>query len=196
MAWRQAQHIKPPACGRNQGDKMMNLAASIGLILAIPAVTALAQADQIVNGCRIRPGTLCADMSLKGFKLAGANFANAQFSRSDLTGARLAQTILDSADLTRANLRGAILTKASLKGADLQSANLSQADLSGAIGKNADMQNLVAKAADFRNADFRGVDFRSRRWPSQHSTMPSCSAQISGRRILKTPHSKALIFEA
>jgi len=89
---------------------------------------------QVINGCRIVPGTRCQGANLSGANLERANLENAQLDSANLQGANLRGANLENANLRYANLRetnlqGANLTRANLYAADLSYANLLQANL-------------------------------------------------------------------
>ena len=90
-----------------------------------------------VNGCPIRPATLCVEFNLEHAQLARADLSQAALSRANLSGADLQGADLRHADLDGANLRDADLTGAVLRNAQLQGADLTGAVLDGASFESA-----------------------------------------------------------
>src|SRR5688572_21660935 len=88
--------------------------ASAVLILATMVAAASAADIRTLNGCVLRPGTLCIGLDLHGAKLHGADLARADFSRTDLSGADLSEADLTNADMDNVDLTGANLTQAIL----------------------------------------------------------------------------------
>ena len=124
-----------------------------------------------------------SDCRLPRIDLNGALLEGVDFSRTDLSRARLAGAILTEANLTGANLidvqmpeaeavkavfTGADLSRANLARADfteavLTLAQLSEADLSGGVFERAllteaDCREIKALQTGFESADFRGAD--------------------------------------
>ena len=111
-----------------------------------------------VNGCPIRPATLCLEYDLRAARLRGADLSRADLSRSDLTGADLGGASLVSielrgAKLNRANLSGADLARADLDHAELHSANLASAQMAGANLRGAELNGARVDGAQLRGAD-------------------------------------------
>ncbi len=103
------------------------------LLLPFLATEVLAQQSaRNVEGCSIRRGTFCVDMSLNGADLQNTNLANSQFTRSILSGANLTKAVLDEANLSDAQLRGTILNQASLIKTNARRARFNDAQLVGA----------------------------------------------------------------
>ncbi|MEH2359604.1 pentapeptide repeat-containing protein [Nostoc sp.] len=102
--------------------------------------------------------------------LKGANFNNAYFRESNLTGAMLQNlqaenghfnlTILKGAILDGANLKNACFNSAKLTNADLKGVNLEGANLGGTDLNNANLENANLKNARFNNADLENADFK------------------------------------
>lgn len=105
--------------------------ALLGLVLVAAAPVAPADA-RTVNGCTIRPGTVCVSADLRGVALRGATLRNATLRASDLRRADLRRADLRNADLRKADLRGADLRSADLRGARLAGTRLAGARLQGA----------------------------------------------------------------
>lgn len=97
----------------------------------------LADGDgQVINGCRIGPGTACFGANLAEANLAAVNLAESRLVGTSLWGADLKTASLSQAslvwvNLAFANLEGANLTDADLRWANLLQAKVSDADLSG-----------------------------------------------------------------
>jgi uncharacterized protein YjbI with pentapeptide repeats len=100
-----------------------------------------------INGCPIRPATLCVEFDLRSAKLPGADLARADFSRSNLSGA----------DLSGANLLSADLDQTRFHGTNLSSANLSRADLTRAELYGADLRHAQLESANLHSADLNGA---------------------------------------
>src|SRR5215472_8193654 len=86
-------------------------------ILIVFAITSAAVAQSIrnVGGCSVRPGTICANMNLRGIDLSNANLRHSQFTRSVLAGANLSGANLDESNLSSADLRSANLSSTLLR---------------------------------------------------------------------------------
>ena len=94
----------------------------------------------IINGCEIKPKTVCPNVDLRFADLAqanlsGADLRGAKLSRADLRGANLIRADLSGADLEAADMRIGLLKYTKFVGANLRSANLEfaramQADMS------------------------------------------------------------------
>src|SRR5690606_7650957 len=94
------------ACTNLSGE-MMSSMSSFSIAILLAASPAWAQQAAVGEECKIRRGTLCADMKLVGADLGGADLANSQFSGSDLSEANLKAANLKEANLARVMLRKA-----------------------------------------------------------------------------------------
>ncbi len=94
---------------------------------------------QVINGCRIAPGTRCQSVNLSGANLEGANLENAQLDSANLQGANLRGANLENANLRYGNLRGTNLQDANLRRSNLYSVDLTDANL---LRANVERSNL------------------------------------------------------
>ena len=97
-----------------------------GCLVLMGALCALAvgcgddQQFVIVNGCELRPGTVCLGADLSGAVLSGTDLSSADLRQANLSNATLRNTNLTGAELTGVNIRGADLTRAILRGARVE----------------------------------------------------------------------------
>jgi uncharacterized protein YjbI with pentapeptide repeats len=144
---------------------MLSIALCVEVAQAAPA--------SVVNGCTIRPATLCVGVDLRAARLAGANLQRADFSQADLSAAdlsganllnaRLVAVKLNRTNLTRANLEGADLARAEMYGANLRAArlngaNLHVADMSGALLDEAQLRGANLSTANLPGAGLRNAN--------------------------------------
>ena len=92
---------------------------------------------------------------LSGATLVFADLHETRLIRASLQGVYLSDANLEKANLHEAGLCSADLSSAKLEGTNLYGANLRKADLSGADLQRADLQG-----ADLRNATLNGADLR------------------------------------
>jgi uncharacterized protein YjbI with pentapeptide repeats len=118
-----------------------------------------------VNGCPIRPATLCVELDLRAARLRDADLARADFSQSDLSGADLGGANLLSADLDRAKLNRANLARANLEGADLSRAEMYGANLRGARMKGANLHSADLNGATLDGAHLQGANLSGAHLP-------------------------------
>ena len=112
---------------------MLRAATILTLVLAFTMAEALAQEIRTVGGCRLRPGTLCVRLNLRGADLSGMNLRHSQFTGSMLGGANLSGANLDESDLNGVDARNANLQSTSLRRATARGARFDDANLSGAV---------------------------------------------------------------
>ena len=137
------------------------------LPLPVLAVFAWPHATQAasINGCAIRPATLCVELDLRAARLRSADLARADFSQSDLSGADLGGANLLSADLDRAKLNRANLARANLEGADLSRAEMYGANLRGARMKGANLHSADLNGAALDGAYLQGANLSGAHLP-------------------------------
>lgn len=135
-------------------------ALASAVLLGAACLASGAQFSEIesVNGCPIRPATLCNDFNLQGARLPAANLAHAALSRTNLTGADLHGANMHHADMDGANLHAANLNGATLDHVDARRADMAQAQLHDASLVEARLQNADFSHADLSGARFRGAD--------------------------------------
>ena len=116
----------------------------------------LASDPDAINGCSIRPRTVCLNASLVEANLGFANLAVAQLQMANQAQANLFKANLDKANLIEANLARANLTRANLTQANLTDANLYRAVLRGALLERANLTGAILLNADLTDADLSG----------------------------------------
>lgn len=104
------------------------------------------------KGKRDFVGHILNSLTLPKANLAGANFHQANLSKTNLQGANLASTDFGRANLSHTNLRDASLVKAYMSNADLEAADLRGADLSGAYLQNANLRGANLCGANLSGA--------------------------------------------
>lgn len=124
----------------------------------------------IINGCEIKPKTVCPNADLRFADLAqanlsGADLRGAKLSRADLRGANLIKADLSGADLEAADMRISLLKYTKFFGANLRSANLefsramqadmSYADLTASNFEAAKIYRIQMVGAKIINANFQ-----------------------------------------
>jgi uncharacterized protein YjbI with pentapeptide repeats len=132
------------------------------LFLAISSLMMAHAGATEINGCPIRPATLCVEFDLRSASLRGADLARADLSQSNLSGADLSRAKLNSADLDQTrfhgtNLSGADLTRADLTRAEFYGANLRHAKLESANLHSADLNGARLDDANLRGANLSGA---------------------------------------
>jgi uncharacterized protein YjbI with pentapeptide repeats len=142
---------------------MFRLTALWVVLALFSAASAMARD---INGCPIRPGTLCVGFDLRAAKLREADLARSDLSRSDLTGSDLRGARLLSADLhetrlNKADLSGADLSRADLTNAELQTANLRHAQLVDVNLRGADLTDARLDEANLRAANLSAAHFKN-----------------------------------
>ena len=128
------------------------------LLVVLYSATASAIPDfeddvKIINGCEIKPKTVCSDTDLSGADLSHAN----------LHGAVFTNVKFNKTDLRHANLSYATFKKSNLDHADLATANLKHADLRSSKVRNANLEGvdgwaLFGQGVDFTNSNFSGAN--------------------------------------
>lgn len=131
----------------------------------------------IINGCEIKPKTVCPNADLRFADLAqanlsGANLRGAKLSRADLRGANLIRADLSGADLEAADMRISLLKYTKFIGANLRSANLEFAK-----AMQADMSYADLTASNFEAAKIYRI-------------------QMVGAKIVKANFQEAKLYQA
>ena len=147
------------------------LMISIRTLVAVVAAAALLAAGaavgpvsaQTINGCVLKPKTICVGANPKGVNLESANLSGTILTRASLNRANLKKIKLKEAKLIRANMTRVNLTKADLTGANLEHANLTNSDLtkvnlSRANLHSVEMQWDVLTGANLRKANLKNAD--------------------------------------
>jgi uncharacterized protein YjbI with pentapeptide repeats len=104
------------------------------------------------------------------------------FSRVDLSGARLRDTELPGINLSEANLFGAKLDRASLSGANFSGANLGSAWLEGANLSGANFSNAVISDGVLSETDLSGANLSY----ADLTACPLDGANLSGADLTGT----------
>ncbi len=138
------------------------------LLVVLYSATASAIPDfeddvKIINGCEIKPKTVCSDTDLSGADLSHANLHGAVFTNVNL----------NKTDLRHANLSYATFKKSNLDHADLATANLKHADLRSSKVRNANLEGvdgwaLFGQGVDFTNSNFSGANLDQARLSGAH----------------------------
>ena len=138
----------------------------IGLAASALVTTAIADA-RVVDGCDLKPRTICDEMVLPFTGgLADENLTEASFRRSDLSGAYIERTQLVRAKLTEALLNDVTFLYSSLAGADL-SGSASTGISFGALSlRQATVRNVTFGESSFTGVDATGADFTGAEMPS------------------------------
>jgi acyl-CoA thioesterase FadM len=139
--------------------------AAIALGIALISIAAAAPAVAQMPDCAAPPAPdvnwqRChlTDRDLPGIDVTGGNLREANFSASDLSGAKLIDIDGRRARFTGTKLKGAALDKAVLREADLTRADLSGASLKGADLRRARLFRANLRGADLTNAQLDGAD--------------------------------------
>jgi hypothetical protein len=111
-----------------------------------------------LNGCEIRPDTVCPHTDLSHADLSYADLSGADLFHANLFHAVLAYALLSHANLSHAILSDTVLSRATLRDADLRSATLHGADLFRADLRGANLHGAVLHGADLREANLRGAN--------------------------------------
>ncbi|MBI1889244.1 MAG: pentapeptide repeat-containing protein [Burkholderiales bacterium] len=145
---------------------------------------------QLVNGCRVGPGSICSNAGLSGLTLSAQDLSNSTFSTSDFrkstfnkvnfakgdfSGGTFAGAVLTDVDFRNANLSGVSFVGATIRNVDFRGANLEGADFlsvkadgnfEGANLQRMRMDHLARIAGNFKNADMRGAVLHSGYMPA------------------------------
>jgi uncharacterized protein YjbI with pentapeptide repeats len=87
----------------------------IVLIIIVSSNMFVACSYKVVNGCTIKPNSLCRGSDLAHTDLSEANLYGADLSGADLRGTNLYRSYLRWTDLRGADLSGADLTEVDLR---------------------------------------------------------------------------------
>ena len=124
----------------------------------------------VINGCEIKPKTVCPNADLRfadlsQANLSGADLRGAKLTRADLRGANLIRADLSGADLEAADMRISLLKHTKFIGANLRSANfefaramqadMSYADLTASNFEAAKIYRIQMIGAKIINANFQ-----------------------------------------
>jgi hypothetical protein len=114
-------------CSEKVSARLRSPFAVVVFLVASTAGAAGPDVARAVNGCPIRPATLCVEFNLEHAQLAKADLSQAALSRANLSGADLQGADLRYADLDGANLRGTDMSLALLDHIEAQTADMTEA---------------------------------------------------------------------
>lgn len=124
-------------------------------------------------------GGVCEDCDLSGRILAGARMTNSNFARSDFSNAVLARadgshSEFEGANFTQADLTRTRLIDASCPRARFERARLQQADARGADFTRANFAHADVTRMNLEDADLSGADMRQARGLTQAQLDLAC----------------------
>jgi uncharacterized protein YjbI with pentapeptide repeats len=179
----------------------------IGLAASGLITTAIADA-RVVDGCDLKPGTICEEMMLP-FRggVTDENLTEASFRKSDLSGAYVERTTLVRANLTETLLNDVVFLYGSLAGADLSGSASTGISFGGLSLRRATARDVTYAGPSFTAVDASGADFTGaempwitiKRTPTRGSTWANVDltrAILTDARISETNMSGATLADA